>query len=83
MLSRMLSRGVERDLIDCHRVGREEGLLVSYLQYAGDTILLTSNRLDSFQNILSLLIVFESISGLKINWSKSSVSGIHIGDHTL
>lgn len=39
--------------------------------------------MDSFRNILSLLSVFESISGFIINRSKCSLLGIHLNDVTL
>lgn len=42
VLSRMISRGVERNAIDGIRVGRDE-IIVSHLQFADDTILFSSD----------------------------------------
>jgi hypothetical protein len=44
-----------------------------YLQYADDTILLLQDNLDFARNLKFILILFEKMSGLKINFQKSKV----------
>ena len=46
---------------------------ISHLQYADDTLLLFQPDLHSVATIKALLISFELMSGLKINFSKSEV----------
>jgi hypothetical protein len=50
----------------------DDGL--SILQYADDTILFMDHNLDQARNIKLLLIAFEKMSGLKINFYKSKYS---------
>lgn len=78
IMSRMLSKGVDRGFIEGLRVGRGEGLMVSHLQYADDAIMFTSANLDSLRNIPSPLVVFQETSG-----PESTISGIHLNDNTL
>jgi hypothetical protein len=46
---------------------------VAMLQYADDTILLIQDDLQHAINLKLLLYIFESMSGLKINFEKSEV----------
>jgi hypothetical protein len=45
----------------------------AYLQYADDTILLLQDNLEFARNLKFILILFEKMSGLKINFHKSEV----------
>jgi hypothetical protein len=45
----------------------------AYLQYADDTILLIQDNLEFARNLKFILILFEKMSGLKINFHKSEV----------
>jgi hypothetical protein len=45
----------------------------AYLQYADDTILLIQDNLEYARNLKFILILFEKMSGLKINFHKSEV----------
>jgi hypothetical protein len=49
----------------------DDGL--SILQYADDTILFMDHDLEKTRNLKLLLIAFEELSGLKINFHKSEV----------
>jgi hypothetical protein len=46
---------------------------VSHLQYANDTIIMIQNNNLAIANLKFLLICFELLSGLKINFLKSEV----------
>ena len=65
-------------------LGQENGLIkglvpeyipngVALLQYADDTILCIQDDLEMAQNLKWLLYLYESMSGLKINFNKSEV----------
>jgi hypothetical protein len=43
----------------------------AYLQYADDTILLLQDNLEFARNLKFILILFERMSGIKINFQKS------------
>ena len=47
--------------------------MYKYLQYDDDTILLLQNNLEFVRNLKFILILFEKMSGLKINFQKSEV----------
>lgn len=46
---------------------------ISHLQYADDTIILVENNDLCISNLKFLLLCFEALSGLKINFSKTEV----------
>jgi hypothetical protein len=46
---------------------------VTHLQYADDTMIMIENDNNSINNLKFLLICFELLSGLKINYHKSEV----------
>ncbi|RVW50857.1 Transposon TX1 uncharacterized 149 kDa protein [Vitis vinifera] len=70
VLSRMLLKAEERNLLEGFRVGRNR-CRVSHLQFADDTILFANPREEELQTLKSLLLVFGQISGLKVNLDKS------------
>ncbi|KAJ9700981.1 hypothetical protein PVL29_006352 [Vitis rotundifolia] len=77
VLSRMLMRAKERNLMEGFRVGRNR-TRVSHLQFADDTIFFSNSREEELQTLKSLLLVFGHISGLKVNLNKSSIYGINL-----
>lgn len=53
-------------------------MVVSHLQFADDTILFCNNNREEVANIKRILRCFQLMSGLKINFSKSSLCGVKI-----
>jgi hypothetical protein len=53
------------------------------LQYADDTILFIQDDMESARNLKLLLYIFESMSGLKINFEKSEVLLVQSDDAKL
>ena len=51
---------------------------VSHLQYADDTLLFGEPTYDNLWTMKSILRCFELASGLKINYHKSSLYGVHM-----
>ena len=74
-LSRLISRAVEEGFLSSCRFGgrSREGLVVSHLLFADDTILFCDTDLDQMAYLSWLLMWFEAILGLKINLSKSEI----------
>ncbi|RVX20328.1 Transposon TX1 uncharacterized 149 kDa protein [Vitis vinifera] len=64
VLSRMLVRAEERNMLEGFRVGRNR-TRVSHLQFADDTIFFSNTREEDLQTLKSLLLAFGHISGLK------------------
>jgi hypothetical protein len=46
---------------------------ISHVQYTDDTLILIQNSEDNIYNLKFLLMCFEDMSGLKINYHKSEV----------
>ncbi|RVW52726.1 LINE-1 retrotransposable element ORF2 protein [Vitis vinifera] len=82
VLSRMLLKAEERNLLEGFRVGRNR-CRVTHLQFADDTILFASPREDELQTLKCLLLVFGQISGLKVNLDKSNLFGINLDQNHL
>ncbi|XP_050211903.1 uncharacterized protein LOC126662059 [Mercurialis annua] len=56
---------------------------ISVLQFADDTVLFLPFDLHQLRNLTRILRCFELISGLKINFHKSSLLGINVSDAEL
>ncbi|KAJ9707044.1 hypothetical protein PVL29_002161 [Vitis rotundifolia] len=82
VLSRMLLRAEERNLLEGFRVGRNR-TRVSHLQFADDTIFFSNTREEELQTLKSLLLVFGHISGLKVNLNKSNLYRINLDQNHL
>ncbi|KAJ6925966.1 hypothetical protein NC651_010415 [Populus alba x Populus x berolinensis] len=78
-LSCILQRGCDLGLIEGVSIG-QAGFHLSYLQFADDTLIFSSASLESMQNVKRILLCFELMSGLKVNFSKSSIFGVGIED---
>lgn len=75
----LLERARSCGLIRGVQVGRN-GMIISHLQFADDTILFSNNDRNEILNIKRILRYFQLLSGLKINFSKSMLCGIKIND---
>ena len=60
VLSRMLLKAKERNLLEGFRVGRNR-CRVSHLQFANDTILFVNSNEEELQTLKSLLLVFGQV----------------------
>ncbi|RVX05281.1 Transposon TX1 uncharacterized 149 kDa protein [Vitis vinifera] len=78
VLSRMLMRAEERNLMEGFRVGRNR-TRVSHLQFADDTTFFSNSREEELQTLKSLLLVFGHISGLKASGWPILYLGLPLG----
>ena len=74
-LNYLIGRAVERGFLSgCSICGRNgEGMVISHLLYADDTILFCGANQDQMMYLSWLLMWFEAISGLRINLNKSEI----------
>jgi hypothetical protein len=72
MLAILIKRGKEIDQVDGLILHLVDGGL-SILQYTDDTMIFMDHDLVKAENIKPLLLAFEQVSGLKINYHKSEV----------
>ena len=78
-LSRLMERASDIGFVKGWRVGRDK-VLISHLQLADDIIFFLESDGSSFKNLSVLLALFCSVSGLKINMSKSTILGVGVDD---
>jgi hypothetical protein len=75
--SGLMRNAVELNLFEGFKIGGN-GLVVSHLQYADDTLCIDKATVENLWTMKALLRGFEMASGLKINFSKSSLIGVNI-----
>ena len=76
VLGRLIDKAVQLQVIQGFIVGREK-VEVSHLQFADDTLLFMGANHSYFTKYLSILELFGSISGLRVNLKKSTILGIN------
>jgi hypothetical protein len=81
LLFDLVADGLDAILSKANEAGHISGVVphliaggVMHLQYADDTIIMIKNEKLGVVNLKFLLICFEMLSGLKINYNKSEVT---------
>lgn len=81
-LNILLERAKTLNIIKGTQIGAN-GVILSHLQFADDTILFCNNDRVELANIKRILRCFQLMSGLKINFSKSSICGVKLCDQAV
>ncbi|XP_057808906.1 uncharacterized protein LOC131023384 [Salvia miltiorrhiza] len=76
-LNLITNRAIHQRLLEPF-VFRSNGLSVSHLQYADDTVFVASGKSENAWVLKSILKIFEALSGLKVNFDKSNIFGIGV-----
>ena len=66
------------NLFSGYKVGDGNMAIVSHLQFADDTLNLGEKSWANIRTMRAILILFESLSGLKVNFSKSHLVGVNV-----
>ncbi|GAU29920.1 hypothetical protein TSUD_148290 [Trifolium subterraneum] len=74
---------VERNLFTGYNVGEATPVSVSHLQFADDTLLMGTKSCANVRDLRAVLVLFERMSGLKVNFHKSMLVGVNITDSWL
>jgi len=61
-----------------YRVGQIGYTIVSHLQFADDTLILSEKSWANIRAMRAVLLHFEALSGLKVNFSKSHLVGVNV-----
>jgi len=77
-LNVMMTSLVTTGLFRGYRVGRNNGVSISHLQFADDTLLLGEKSWANVRSMRAMLIIFEQVSGLKVNFNKSMLTGVNV-----
>jgi hypothetical protein len=76
-LGGVMKRAVELNRFRGFKVGASN-VVISHLQYADDTICVGEASIDNLWTLKAILRGFEMVSGLKVNFWKSSLMGINV-----
>jgi hypothetical protein len=79
----LMTAMVERNMFTGYRVGNQDPVMVSHLQFADDTLLLGEKSWANVRALRSVLVLFELMSGLKVNFHKSMLVGVNISESWL
>jgi len=69
---------VEAGIYTGYSVGRVALVVVSHLQFVDDTLLIGNKSWGNVRAMRAGLVLFEAMSGLKVNFHKSSLVGVNI-----
>jgi hypothetical protein len=71
------------NLFSGYQIGRSEPVVVSHLQFVDDTLILGEKSWANVRVMRVVLLLFESLSGLKVNFSKSQLVGVNVAESWL
>jgi len=74
---------VEAGLFSGYKVGANNLLSITHLQFVDDTLLIGDRSWANIRALKALLLLFEASSGLKVNFHKSMLFGVNIHDSWL
>jgi len=68
------------DLFKGYGVGNVGEVQLTHLQFLDDTLIIGEKSWLNVRSIRAVLLLFEEISGLKVNFHKSMLTGVNIAD---
>jgi len=74
---------VERNIFVGYTVGATASMSVTHLQFADDTLLLGTRCWANVRAMRAILVLFEAMSGLKVNFNKSMLVGVNVSNSWL
>jgi len=69
---------IANNLFTGYKVGSRDNMVVSHLQFADDTLILGEKSWANIRSMRAILLLFEELSGLKVNFSKSMLVGVNV-----
>lgn len=72
-----MNKAIEKVLLEAAEMDKEK-IKVSHLQYADDTIFISPTKLGNVWAIRNILRNFAMLSGLQVNFNKSSIMGVNV-----
>jgi hypothetical protein len=79
----LMSSLKEEGLFHGYRVGRDNDLCLSHLQFADDTLIIGNKSWLNVRSMRVVLLIFEQVLGLKVNFHKSLLTGVNVSDSWL
>jgi len=69
---------LDAGLFYCYDVGRDNSLILSHLQFADDTLIIGQKSWLNVRSTRVVLLILEQLSGLKVNFHKSMLTGVNV-----
>ena len=82
-LNVMMSAVVTTGLFTPYSIGAHELVLVSHLQFADDTLLIGVKSWTNVRAMKAVMLLFEVVSGLKVNFHKSMLFSVNVNESWL
>ncbi|GAU48515.1 hypothetical protein TSUD_244350 [Trifolium subterraneum] len=82
-LNVLMEAAVANNVFTGYSIGERDSISVSHLQFADDTLLLGVKSWANVRALRAILVLFETMSGLKVNFHKSMLVGFNISDSWL
>ncbi|PNX67320.1 cysteine-rich receptor-like protein kinase, partial [Trifolium pratense] len=82
-LNVLMESMVARNLFEGFKIGENNSVSVSHLQFADDTLLIGGKSWGNVRALRAVLVLFETMSGLKVNFNKSMLVGVNIPESWL
>ncbi|PNX79892.1 ribonuclease H, partial [Trifolium pratense] len=82
-LNVLMEAMIAQNLFKGYSIVEQGSMTVSHLQFADDTLLLGVKSWGNVRALRAVLVLFESMSGLKVNFNKSMLVGVNIPDSWL
>ncbi|MCH80408.1 cytochrome P450 [Trifolium medium] len=82
-LNVMMRAMVQSNIFTGYSIGSTNPTVVSHLQFADDTLLMGAKSWANVPALQTVLVLFEKVSELKVNFHKSMLAKINIGDSWL
>lgn len=77
LLVRMMAKAETVGLVQSFAINGS-GPSIPFIQFADDSLVMIKAEEDSVENLRCILLIMETITGLKVNWSKSTLSPIGV-----
>jgi hypothetical protein len=74
-LNVMMQSMVENNIFSGYSIGAHDSMVVSYLQFTNDMLLVGVKSWANVRALRAVLLLFEAMSGLKVNFHKSLLVG--------
>lgn len=78
----MLPAAVRDDLLHGFKLARH-GPIISHHQFADDTLILCEANVDQIKNVKAIMLCYEAVFSLKVNFHKSELLGMMVDEQTL
>lgn len=82
-LNIMMKALMEIGLFTRYKLRLNNEVSISHLQFADDTLLLSVKSWANVRALKAVLLLFEDVSGLKVNFHKSMLDGVNVADSWL